>query len=130
MNIKLIAAAFLALAVVATGAAAAAPGNAPVDAPTDDHAEQSDDRAADANETAAADERANADERADAAGEAAAGQRGPPMELPDQVPDFVGEIHDLIRQHVSGSLDGILGDQVSDVTPDNETDAPQPDASA
>jgi hypothetical protein len=117
MNPETFAAALLALAVVATGAAAAAPGNAPVDAPTDDHAEQSDDRGADPNETAA-------DERADAAGQAARdeGQRGPRADLPEPVPDFVSEIHDLIRQHVSGSLDGVLGDQVSDRTPETRAE--------
>lgn len=91
MNGKPFAAAFIALAVVATGAAAAAPGNAPVDAPIDDNAEQSEDRAADANETVPDNQRGGA------AAEAAAGQRGPPADLPEPVPDVVGEIHDLLR---------------------------------
>lgn len=117
MNVKVIVAAFLALAVVATGAAAAAPGNAPVDVPTDQHTDDADAAAENADENAT-----DAGEQAEAA-QAADGERGPPMDLPDQVPDFVSQIHDLIRQHVSGSLDGILGHQVSDVTPDNETDA-------
>lgn len=123
MNFKLIAAAFLALAVVVTGAAAAAPGNAPVDAPTNDQTD-----AADAGDATAAEgehpERAEHRERAEV------GQRGPPADLPSQVPDFVGEIHDLIRQHVSGSLDGVLGHEISDVTPDNETDAGEPAGNA
>ena len=121
MNLKLIAAGFLALAVVATGAAAALPGNAPVDAPADD---KTDVEIADgAGEQHAAQDRErhavqSQEQRAEGT---AAGQQGPPMDLPGQVPDFVGEVHDLIRQHVDGTLEGILGHQVSDVTPDDET---------
>lgn len=116
MNYTAIFGAFLALAVVASGAAIAAPGNAPTDVPRNE-------TAADQDVSDAAD--AGAENRA---GPAVDADRGPPADLPDQVPDFVGDIHDLVRQHVSGSLDGILGHQVSDVTPDNETDAGQPAA--
>lgn len=117
MNLKLIAAGFLALAVVATGAAAALPGNAPVDAPMDDKTDV--ETADEAGEQHAAGDRKRhtVQSHAQRADGAAAGQQGPPVDLPGQVPDFVGEVHDLIRQHV----DGILGHQVSDVTPDDET---------
>lgn len=124
MNIKLIAAGFLALAVVASGAAAALPGNAPVDAPMDDNTA---DAAGEQHAEQAGEQRAAQSQEQRAEG-AAAGQQGPPVDLPSQVPDFVSDIHDLIRQHVSGTLDGILGHQVSDVTPDNETAVDQSNA--
>jgi len=121
MNFKLIAAGFLALAVVATGAAAALPGNAPVDAPTDDGTAAETADGAGEQHAAQDRERHTVRSQEHRAEGAAAGQQGPPVDLPGQVPDFVGEIHDLVRQHVDGTLDGILGHQVSDVTPDDET---------
>lgn len=128
MNIKLIAAGFLALAVVASGAAAALPGNAPVDAPMDDNPDgHAADAAGEQHAEQAGEQRAAQSQEQRAEG-AAAGQQGPPVDLPSQAPDFVSEIHDLVRQHVSGTLDGILGHQVSDVTPDNETAVDQSNA--
>lgn len=118
MNYTAILGALLALAVVASGAALAAPGNAPTDVPSKETAPDQD--ASDAAD-------AGSENRA---GPASDSDRGPPTDLPDAVPDFVGEIHDLIRQHVSGSLDGILGHHISDVTPENETEAGQPAAAS
>ncbi len=46
--------------------------------------------------------------------------QGPPVELPAQVPDFVGEVHDLIRQFKVGDLTDSLGAAISDVTPGDE----------
>ncbi|MFB6312141.1 MAG: hypothetical protein ABEH64_13280 [Salinirussus sp.] len=118
MNLKFIGAALLALTVVATGAVAAAPGNAPVDVPTDDYdaeADNADAAQVDSSGTAHVDA-----SDAQAASDGANDQQGPPADLPGPVPDFVGEIHDLIRQHIEGSLDGILGDHVSDATPDED----------
>jgi hypothetical protein len=42
--------------------------------------------------------------------------------MPEQVPDHVGEIHDLINQFIDGGISD-LGSAVSDVTPDDESDA-------
>ncbi len=44
---------------------------------------------------------------------------GPPADLPNAVPDFVGELHDLIRQFLGGDSDGPLGDAIGNVTPDD-----------
>jgi hypothetical protein len=133
MNVSKLTAAVLAVLVVTTGlgAAAAMPGNgnAPDDtgsnaanAPTDD---------ADAPERNVTDEgmspeevadRAENDSVAEADGESArsaAERRGPPADLPEQVPDHVGEIHQRIASFLDGSLDDV-GTAVSDVTPDDE----------
>lgn len=107
MNLELIGATFLALAVVATGAAGAVPGNAPVDVPTGDYDGQGGDAS-------------NASEQrpADAAATEYPDRRGPPADLPGDAPDFVSEVHDLIRSHLDDALDGVLGDRISDVSPD------------
>jgi hypothetical protein len=115
--------ALLALLVVATGAAAAMPGAAPVDAP-----DQADNQTADAEEEAAqtvmnetaADER-DADEERQAGGppEEAAGERGPPADMPGAAPDFVSEIHATIQDHLSGAVED-LGAAISDITPGGE----------
>ncbi|MDS0476407.1 hypothetical protein [Natrinema sp. 1APR25-10V2] len=111
----LIAVALAALLMI-TGFAAAAPGNAPVSVDTD----------ADSTDEQPANERAqSADERDDrsengAAADTGADDRngqGPNVDLPDQVPDHVSEIHDRISSFLSGTLDGSLGDAISDVTP-------------
>lgn len=41
-------------------------------------------------------------------------QVGPPSDLPAQVPDFVSDILDLVRNSAG---EGGLGDQISDLTP-------------
>ena len=43
--------------------------------------------------------------------------RGPPVEMPDQVPDFVSEIHGLVGDFLSGDVTGDLGAAISDLTP-------------
>jgi hypothetical protein len=42
------------------------------------------------------------------------GQAGPPSELPDPVPDFVGDIHDQIRSFIDGNVEN-LGEAVSGI---------------
>ena len=136
---KLVAVAFAAL-LVTVGTVAAAPGNAPVDVGADDqyddHADAAGENAADA--PADDDEAANEsnvgqpadapvdDDAADNADGAApdtaaenADRRGPPADLPAQVPDHVSAIHDLIRSFLGGDHDGSLGESVSDATPDD-----------
>jgi len=144
MQLKLAAVA-VALMLVATGAATAMPGNAPDDAQADDHANaddhaqaaedadnssEADADAADVNETATdADEKPDANatqgppasvpasDKAESAANAS-DQRGPPVELPSQVPDFVSEIHNAITDHLSESLPGEnLGQQIGDLLP-------------
>lgn len=46
--------------------------------------------------------------------------QGPDATLPEQVPDHVSQVHDLINQFLSGDLGGTLGDAVSGVTPDDD----------
>ncbi|MEF8887115.1 MAG: hypothetical protein V5A30_04850 [Haloarculaceae archaeon] len=111
--------ALLALLVVATGAAAAMPGNAPVDAP-----DRADNQTADAEaEQAAAqaqDDEAAADDEREAGGpdaaSDAAGERGPPADMPGAAPDFVSELHQTINDYLSGAVDD-LGSAISEVTP-------------
>ena len=116
--------ALLALLVVATGAAAAMPGNAPVDTP-----DRADNQTADAeaeaaqtgtNETAD-DESGEADEerQPDGLPEEVASERGPPTEMPGAAPDFVSEIHATIQDHLSGAVDD-LGSAISGITPGGE----------
>jgi hypothetical protein len=92
----------LAALVVTAGAVAAAPGNSG-DTPADQ----------DANRTASDGPGANAPDV----------DRGPSVDLPAPVPQHVQQIHDAIQQFLDGALDGVLGDEVSDVTPD-DSDAP------
>lgn len=116
--------ALLALLVVATGAAAAMPGNAPVDAP-----DQADNQTADAeadaaqiapNATDEADESEAGQERqAGGPPEDAAGERGPPADMPGAAPDFVSQIHATIQDHLSGAVEN-LGSAVSEITPGEE----------
>lgn len=134
---KLIAIALVTI-VAAAGIAVAAPpdhagaGNAPIDVPNDEHAndnaddgsDNADDGLNNADENASdadANERAyegagNADGVAPAQAGAGSDQaeRGPPADLPEQVPDHVSEIHDLIRGFMDGSVEN-LGEQISAV---------------
>ena len=41
---------------------------------------------------------------------------GPPTDLPDPAPDFVGDVHDAVREHVDGGVDN-LGERISGLTP-------------
>lgn len=115
---KLLAIAFAAL-VVTAGVAAAAPGNATADA-ADDGERHADDRGENATANG------NADDRAENAGAASANgsdngnaddARGPPVDLPDRVPEHVTQIHEQIGSFLSGDLDGSLGDAISELTP-------------
>lgn len=138
MELK-IAGVVLAVLVVATGAAAALPGNAPVDAPTEQASDNADagngDADADASESddtdesgmeqsddSAANASGAADERDGAAANAseAADERGPPSEMSSQVPEFVGDIHDLIQQKIDGTVSS-LGEQISSLTPGGDS---------
>ena len=115
-----------------TGAAMAMPGNAPADAPADDRSQADEgaaDEHADANETESDDAESdgeaaeNASERrgppADvpAAADEENASQGPPVDLPAQVPDFVSDVHDAIRNHEGGADADPLGDLVSSLTP-------------
>ncbi|OYR77111.1 hypothetical protein DJ77_06555 [Halorubrum ezzemoulense] len=44
----------------------------------------------------------------------ASGDAGPPSDLPDQVPDFVGGILDSVNEFLGGGVDD-LGETVSDI---------------
>jgi len=58
-------------------------------------------------------------------------KRGPPTEMPEQVPDFVSELHSLIEQQLDGDLTGPLGEQRSDLTPgDGDEESAEDDATA
>lgn len=48
---------------------------------------------------------------------------GPPVDMPENVPDHVSEIHSSILDFLSGAIDG-LGEAVSDVTPGNDASDP------
>ena len=128
MQLTKIAGVALALLLV-TGTAAAMPGAAPAQA--DEHTDDVTD------DTDESDPAADAAERgADRPGSAA--ERGPPVDLPSQVPDFVGDIHDRIGQFLDGDLAGSLGEHLSELTPgdeepdqsDGDTETTTPDAAA
>ena len=125
MSLKRYAAMLLAALVVTAGAAgavAAAPGsgNAPDDAGPNENANDAATDAAEDDSDGDASSAGNASDANDAS--AADERRGPPTDMPEQVPDHVGEIHDLINQFIDGSVSD-LGSAVSDVTPDDESDA-------
>ena len=124
MSLKRYAAMLLAALVVTAGTAgavAAAPGsgNAPDDAGPNENAN---DAATDDADGDSAESTDNADASDEGNASAADEQRGPPADMPEQVPDHVGEIHSLINQFIDGSVSD-LGSAVSDVTPDDENDA-------
>lgn len=149
MKFKLAAVA-VALLLVGTVAAMAAPGNAPDDVPADDHANESaqdvnesDDTAEAArdsadtesdNESDEADSNATDEERrgppvdeqadGDERGPPADVDQGPPADLPEQVPGFVGDVHDAIRDKISGDVTGLeLGERISSLTPSDSDEA-------
>ncbi|MEF8838177.1 MAG: hypothetical protein V5A18_01585, partial [Haloarculaceae archaeon] len=49
-------------------------------------------------------------------------QRGPPVDMPDQVPDFVSEVHGGIGDVLSGDFTGDLAAAISDLTPSDEAE--------
>ena len=121
------------LLTAGVGAVAAQSGNAPADAQADeqpDDAERGDEHtdnasAPDEDRAERPDAAANGSENA---GDAPAGQ-GPPTDMPEQVPDHVVRIHEMIDAFLSGDLDGALGPQIADVTPDDgDTDEESEDA--
>ena len=129
MKLKLAAVA-VSLLLVGTGAAMAMPGNAPADAPADDRsqADEMDENETESDDAVSADESdeeaaENASERrgppADvpAAADGDKASQGPPADLPAQVPDFVSNVHDAIRNHEGGADADPLGDLVSSLTP-------------
>ena len=119
------------LLTAGVGAVAAQSGNAPADAQADeqpDDAERGDEHtdnasAPDGDRAERPDAAANGSENA---GDAPAGQ-GPPTDMPEQVPDHAVRIHEMIDAFLSGDLDGALGPQIADVTPDdgNAGEAPE-----
>ena len=134
-----LAAVAVSLLLVGTGAAVAMPGNAPADAPADDRSQADEgaaDEHADANETES-DDAESAEESGEEAAENASERRGPPADvpaaadeenasqgppadLPAQVPDFVSDVHDAIRNHEGGADADPLGDLVSSLTPGDD----------
>lgn len=140
MNLKQVTAMLLAVTMLtagAVGAVAATPGNgnAPDDAGSQaDDYEQDDDEAAE-NESDAGDEEMNGSPAPDRAGGPpaaadrgdenapapadSAGERGPPTDMPEQVPAHVEEIHSNINSYLDGDIDD-LGGALADVTPGDE----------
>lgn len=132
--------ALLAVLVVASGAAAAAPGNAPADAPVEndssdaqaqDQMREETANSSEANDTESdepetdSDEEDRAGERPEQAGppEAVDDRRGPPVNMPAQVPGFVSDVHQIVTEHLAGGIDG-LGERIGDLTPGgDEADA-------
>jgi hypothetical protein len=107
----------LAVLLVATAGVAALPGNAPADSQAgqaddnyDDGANASDapaDAGPEMNDSETDEENAENAENAD-------DRRGPPTDMPAQVPDHVSQIHELIHQYLDGDIDN-LGERISDV---------------
>lgn len=150
MVARKILAALLAVAVLTAGVGAVTAGSPPDGVPAeepddetpddaDDARENADDdddagenetetdgeqTAADAREGAGADD--NQTERRGPPEDVGVGQAGPPVDMPDPVPDFVVEIHSTIGDYLEGGLDS-LGDAVSSITPgdDGESEAPE-----
>jgi len=130
-----LAAVAVALLLFATGAAMAMPGNAPDAAQADDNAQAADDRpddpgenpsnAEDGDEETSENESDGEPEQGPPmdvparATDEADGSQGPPADLPDAVPEFVSQVHDAIADHSGGSG---LGDLVSDLTPDDDSE--------
>lgn len=112
MKLSKLAALALVALLVSAGAAAAVPGVASNQNQADGHA-QATDHADDGDAHASSGGAANAPD-----------DRGPHVDLPEQVPDHVEQIHELIRRFLSGDLDGSLGGAVSDATPGNSTETP------
>lgn len=136
MKLHTIAAIALVALVATAGVAVATPGNAPADPGTDDSAHGNSDDAPNGdpaeNEAANEDNDVSRSENASAAEDHAVDRgenesaadgdvsadhaQGPGEGLPEEVPDHVARIHDLIRQHLGSTLDGSLGELISGVT--------------
>ena len=145
MNISKLVTIGLAVLVLTAGAVAAAPGNAPGDAQAGNDSDQpgadagvgnagADDAAGNAGADDAADNASPADDT-DAAedsapmnktnGSAADDRRGPPSDMPEPVPDRVGEIHSQIDEFLNGDGTFNLGEAVSDVASSGEEQSEQ-----
>jgi hypothetical protein len=114
----------LAVLLVATAGAAALPGNAPADS----QAGQADDKT-DADTGAPADagpEMNNSDADSENATDAD-DRRGPPTDMPAQVPDHVSQIHDLVHQYLDGDIDN-LGEHISDLMGGEDAEEADEDA--
>lgn len=110
----------LALLVAVTGVvgvAAALPGNAPDGVPADGNETSAETSELPPNEPA--DTNASTGNGPDEAStENRPGEVGPADGLPDQVPDFVGSIHETIVSEAGESL----GETISGLTPDGESE--------
>lgn len=141
MNLIKITGAVLAVLLVATSATAAMPGGAPVEQAEQANNQNGDERAERTGGADHGDANATDDAREERAGNAEP-VRGPPTDMPEQVPDFVSQIHDLVQQKLAGDIAN-LGERISDLTlgevsdggpadgtgsgdadPDNTTDSP------
>jgi hypothetical protein len=125
MKLPQIASVLLAVVLVATAGAAAMPGNAPVDAQTgqadENYNDSADEGAIDANASDAQDAQNDSEAQNNSDASAPDDRRGPPTDMPEQAPDFVTEIHELINQKLDGTLED-LGEALSAVTPDEDAD--------
>ena len=123
MKLPQIASVLLAVVLVATAGAAAMPGNAPVDAQTgqadENYNDSADEGAIDANASDAQDAQNDSEAQNNSDASAPDDRRGPPTDMPEQAPDFVTEIHELINQKLDGTLED-LGEALSAVTPDED----------
>lgn len=136
MNISKLVTIGLAVLVLTAGAVAAAPGNAPGDAQAGNDSDQpgADAGVGNAGADDAADNASPADDT-DAAedsapmnktnGSAADDRRGPPSDMPEPVPDRVGEIHSQIDEFLNGDGTFNLGEAVSDVASSGEEQSEQ-----
>ena len=114
MNLTKTAGVLLAVLLVATAGVTALPGNAPADS----EAEQYDDGANAGNTPADAGPQMHDSEMSDENASNAEDRRGPPTDMPEQVPDHVSQIHDLIHQFLDGDID-TLGEQISELMGEN-----------
>lgn len=108
--IRKIVAVGLALLLVGAGVAFAAPGNAPTDAPANDNAQASSHGNSGQGNGGA--DAANASNNTT--------DRGPPTDMPAQVPDHVIEIHRTINSWLAGDLTGSLGEHISSIVGGNQ----------
>ncbi|MFB6095504.1 MAG: hypothetical protein ABEJ71_03505 [Halodesulfurarchaeum sp.] len=107
----------LATLVVTAGAAAAMPDQVPNQAQQHEHAStDSHPKGIDA-ETSSGNASAVDDGSRPSLGPPGDSVEGPPVDLPDPVPGFVSELHQLITDHLTGSLGEPLGEAIRGVIP-------------
>ena len=134
MKVRTITVIAIATMLATTGAVVAAPGNAP-NLPDNAHdmndTEQNDDSSKNATVVEEMNEKTTGREDSDrAVGAGASGadvraenSQGPPTDLPAQVPEHVGQIHDLIRQFLNDDVGESLGNAISDVVAQDDGNA-------